>query len=152
MYLKQPHSKKDFERYYQLRWQVLNKPWHQPRGSEKDPLDEKSIHLMAFSEEDALVGVGCVLMTEEPRVRYMAVHEDYRRQGIGTKILQGLEEAAQAQAAQSIILNAREKAIPFYEANGYEGFAEGKVLFNSIKHSKMRKNLKPPQPSHQHLD
>jgi len=33
-----PLSKEDFELMYNLRWKILRKPWHQPKGSEKDDI------------------------------------------------------------------------------------------------------------------
>ena len=32
----QPKSPEDFKKYYNLRYEVLRKPWNQPIGSERD--------------------------------------------------------------------------------------------------------------------
>ena len=49
--IKQPKTDRDFQDYYDLRWRILRLAHDQPRGSEKDDLEELSIHLMAYYEE-----------------------------------------------------------------------------------------------------
>ncbi len=48
--VEQPSTPKDFEIYYQLRYEVLRKPWGHPLGSELDETDNTSIH--AFIKGD----------------------------------------------------------------------------------------------------
>jgi hypothetical protein len=40
--IRQPLSKEDFDLMYDLRWRVLRKLWNQPRGSEKDDIENES--------------------------------------------------------------------------------------------------------------
>ena len=69
----------------------------------------------------------------------MAVAESFRNQGIGSQILQNMEEKLAEQGAKEVILKAREKAVSFYEKNGYRIFKDGDVLFGEIAHFWMRK-------------
>ena len=133
---------KQFEDYYELRWRVLRKPWNQPRGSEKDELEDKSIHIMAC-DGDKIVGVARLHFNskEEAQIRYMAVDENYRRRGIGSMMLQRSEEIAKERGASHIVLNARENAVGFYEKNGYKIVEKSYVLFGEIQHYKMMKKL-----------
>ncbi len=133
---------KQFEKYYELRWKILRKPWNQPRGSERDDIEDEAIHIMAC-DDDKIVGVARLHFNsmEEAQIRYMAVDEKYRGQGIGSMMLRRLEEIAKKKGAKYIILNARENAVNFYKKNGYSTVEKSYVLFNTIQHYKMMKNL-----------
>ena len=51
-------SPEQLEHYYDLRWRILRAPWKQPRGSEKDILEEDSYHLMVVDAKQRVIGVG----------------------------------------------------------------------------------------------
>jgi hypothetical protein len=120
-----PRTKKEYQKYYDLRWRILRKRWNQPRGSEKDELEGQSIHLMAY-EKGKPLGVGRVHFnsSKEAQIRYMAV-----------------EEGLQGKGANHIILNARESAVGFYKKQGYRIVRKASTLFGVIPHYKMRKKL-----------
>jgi ribosomal protein S18 acetylase RimI-like enzyme len=126
-----------------LRWKTLRAPWNQPRGSETDPLDAVSSHLLAVDSSESILGVGRLNFTAigEARIRYMGVAAGYRRRGIGTLILCGLEQRAIALGAVRIVLDARESALGFYRKLGYTATGPGPMLFNRIAHVKMVKRL-----------
>lgn len=132
----------DFDKYLELRWRILRKPWNQPRGSEVDELDDEAIHIAAY-DEDKMVGVARLHFNskEEVQTRYMAVEEGYRNRGIGSKMLEKLEEIAKEKGARYVMLNARENAVGFYLKNGYELVEKSYLLFGTIQHYKMRKML-----------
>ena len=136
----EPRSSKDFTAYYDLRWRILRRPWQQPRGSEKDELENESIHVMAVLA-GKIVGCGRVHFNSptQAQIRYMAVEENFRQHGVGTEILQELEKRVIQKGAQEIILKAREKAVSLYLRQGYEIFDEGEVMFGEIAHFWMRK-------------
>ena len=71
-----PHSEKQWQIYYNLRWNVLRRPWGQPKGSERDELEGCAIHLLACVNGHA-AGVGRIhsLSEDVARIRYMAVEE-----------------------------------------------------------------------------
>ena len=56
-------------------------------------------------------------------------------------ILNRLEEIAGKEGASTVILQARDYAIPFYEKNGYTILEKSYLLFDTIQHYKMGKNL-----------
>ena len=70
-----PETKEQFEIYYQLRWEVLRKPWNKPKGSEKDELEEESFHALAISDNGKALGVIRLQLNspEEGQFRYMGV-------------------------------------------------------------------------------
>ncbi len=144
MKITEPKSELDFESYYDLRWRVLRKPWNQPRGSEKDDLEDKSIHLMACSGP-TVIGVARAHFNSanEAQIRYMAVEDQYRGRGVGTKLLAELEKRIRKKGANVITLNARETAVGFYEDHDYQFVAKAHTLYDSIEHFKMAKNINP---------
>jgi len=136
----EPKTTTEFDAYYRIRWEILRKPWNQPIGSEKDDLERNAIHLAAFSGEEI---VGCIRghfnSFTQAQIRYMAVAESFRNQGIGSLLLKELEEKLAERGAKEVILKAREKAVSFYEKNGYRIFKDGDVIFGEIAHFWMRK-------------
>jgi len=138
--IRKPETKQEFEQYYNLRWQILRQPWSQPKGSEQDEIDKNSTHFMAIIGNRIIgCGRGHFNSDTQAQIRYMAVDESFQGQGIGLRILKTLEDYLTGNGAKEIILKAREKAVPFYEKQGYEIFEEGKFLFGEIKHYWMRK-------------
>jgi len=140
MEIRPPENEGEFEKYYFLRWKVLRAPWNRPRGSEKDDKESDSIHLVAFYYRK-IVGVGRahLLDNKKGQIRYMAVREGFRGQGIGKKILKKLENKLKEKGVKKVILNARENALKFYEKAGYKIIKQGHTLFGSVKHFKMEK-------------
>lgn len=140
MIVRSPLTEDEFVDYYLLRWQILRAPWMQGKGSEKDELENNSIHRIALIDKK-IVAVGRLHFINEnsAQIRYMAVSEEYRNTGLGKAILMSLEQAAKENAAQNIMLDARETAIPFYQKYGYNITTKSHTLFEKIKHYKMTK-------------
>ena len=140
--IREPQTEKEFERYYELRWEVLRKPWNQPKGSEKDEYEEKAIHIIACINNE-IIGVGRVHFNseKEAQIRYMAVKAKYRGKGIGSLVLKELERIAKEKGAHYILLNARESVVDFYKVHGYKILEKAHTLFGCILHWKMRKKL-----------
>ncbi|SDK66106.1 Predicted N-acyltransferase, GNAT family [Catalinimonas alkaloidigena] len=140
----QPQTPDELRRYYRLRYEVLRKPWGQPEGSEQDNPDEHtSQHFAALDEDGETVAV-CRLHlnnADEAQVRYMGVSEKVRGQGVGKQLLSAAEMAAKAQGAKYVMLHARENAVPFYKSAGYHIIADSYLLFGTIQHYQMRKEL-----------
>ena len=138
--VEQPSTKKDFEIYYKLRYEVLRKPWHQPLGTEVDNTDGESIH--AFIKIDN-IAIACARLhfTDNltAQMRSMAVHPNYQGKGIGKQIIAYLEGIAQKNNCNKIILHARKNAVKFYESCGYSVKEKSYLLFNEIQHYLMEK-------------
>ena len=142
MIIKEPKTEEEFEQYYDLRWRILRKSWNQPRESEKDEKENESIHIMAIFEGKVIgCGRGHFNSPTEAQIRYMAVEEGFQGKGVGTKILNDLERKLIEKGAKTIILNARENAVNFYQKHNYKIIDKGHALFNVIKHYKMRKGI-----------
>jgi ribosomal protein S18 acetylase RimI-like enzyme len=141
--IREPKTEEEFEQYYLLRWRIMRQPWNMPRGSEKDDLEEESIHVAAFKLGE-IIGCGRAHFTskDQAQIRWMAVDERFQKQGIGSKLLIELEKKIFQNGAKEIILKAREKAVNLYKKQGYEIFKEGEIMFGEIKHFWMKKTKK----------
>ena len=139
----EPRSTEEFQRYYELRWKILRAPWNQPRGSERDSRDADSTHLMMIDNRDVVVAVARLHFNSirEAQIRYMAVAVEQQRRGLGSRMLQALEQKAAALGAACIVLDAREAALGFYVRQGYSAEGPGHMLYNCISHIRMRKTL-----------
>ncbi|MEO5719920.1 MAG: GNAT family N-acetyltransferase, partial [Chthoniobacterales bacterium] len=137
-----PETPSEWERYYDLRWRVLREPWQQPPGSERDELDSKSFHA-ALWDEKRPVAAGRLHFNSptEAQIRYMAVESDRQGDGLGSRVLAALEKHARDAGARTVILNARADAAPFYRRHGYTEIGSAGLLFGSIPHFKMIKQL-----------
>ena len=143
MNILEPSTPEQFEKYYRLRYQTLRQPWGQPEGSERANDDDAAIHAMLVNDSGETVGVCRMhLQTlQEAQLRFMGIHENYQGKGLGKLLLDYLEEKAKSMGAQTIVLQAREKAVSFYERNGYAVTAKTHLLFGSIQHYRMEKEL-----------
>ena len=143
IFIVQPRTRSQIQDYYDLRWRVLRQPQGQPRGSERDELEEIAIHLMAYYEGKIPAAVGRAHLNSayEAQIRFMAVDPHYQNAGIGSSLLAGLEKRIKTSGARYIVLNARETAAGFYIKNGYTRDGEAGTLFGNIRHIRMRKYL-----------
>ena len=140
--IRSPTSEEEWERYDNFRWEVLRKPLKMSHIPLKDNLEEASIHLMGVTSEGKILACGRLHLntSEEAQIRYMGVSEDLRRSGIGSKMIEKLEEEAVNQGANQIMLNARENAVAFYKSLGY--FEVGPYESDiQIPHTRMEKKI-----------
>ncbi len=139
-----PKTKKEFQQYYQLRWQLLRAPWQQPEGSERDELEDQAIHRALFDKQQ-IVAVGRLHFVEQSRaqIRYMAVSDNVQSLGYGSILLSALEQEAQLRGASKISLQAREAALGFYLQQGYSQQEKSHLLYQQIQHYRMEKILMP---------
>ena len=140
----EPTTSEEFTKYYNLRYEILRKPWGQPTGSERDEAEETSIHRMIIDKETGdAIAVGRLQFNSihEAQIRYMAVADDLQGKGLGSQIISALENVAQGEGIQKIILSARVNALQFYKNNGYKIVKKTHLLFGEIQHWLMGKEL-----------
>ena len=139
--IRTPNTQEEWDKYYQLRYQVLRAPWKQAIGSERNEGDETAQHF-AFFEEGKIIGVGRLDYMSEviAQVRFMAIAGNRQGEGIGKKLMQHMEEIAVETGRTELILHAREIALPFYKNLGYTITEKSHLLFGEIQHYLMRKN------------
>ena len=137
-------TKEDLEACYLLRYNILRKPWNQPRGGEKDNLEEYSTTWMAI-KNDKIIGTLRLngFKTNQLQLRFMAIELEYQKKGLGLLMLNKIENHVQNHNPEinSIILNSRENAVPLYLKWGAVISGLGDTLFGEIKHFKMIKEI-----------
>ncbi len=139
----EPQTPNEFEAYYLLRFEILRKPWKMPLGSEKDELENESIHIMACDENKNILGV-CRLQFNSPaeaQLRYMAVKEGTQGLGVGKKLIEFAQEKAKQKGTEKITLQSREIAVGFYEKCGFKVIEKSYLMWDEIQHYLMEKAL-----------
>ncbi len=141
--LRAPNTAAEFAQYYQLRWQILRKPWQQALGSEQDEHEQYAIHRMIIDEKSKVLAVGRLEHTVEQQgqIRFMAVDDKAQGQGLGQQIVNALEQQASQLGMTEVCLNARDNALGFYQKLGYENKGYSHTLFDDVKHYRMVKKL-----------
>lgn len=102
---------------------------------------DKDIYISAF-DGDTLIGTTIITPLDENTVqmRQMAVDETYQGKGVGRAIVREFERVALENDYSTVILHARETALPFYEKLGYERCSD--VFYEiEIAHYEMQKTL-----------
>lgn len=126
-----------------LRFKVLRQPWNKSRESATDDSEQTSIN--AYINDDSEVTIACgrlnAMEDQIGQVRFMAVDQQYRGKGLGTRILGYLEEKARAMQLNQIELQARENAVNFYTKSGYVIKEKSFLLWGEIQHYLMVKEL-----------
>ncbi len=138
-----PDSPELFNLYFNLRYEVLRKPWNQPYSSVKDDLEESSMHAMLLDEQDQIAGV-CRMhfnSEEEVQLRFMAIRPDLQGKGYGKLLLDYFEDLATSHKRKRIMLQAREDAVSFYLRNGYEVKEKSYLMWGIIQHFRMEKTI-----------
>ncbi len=137
------NTQKQIDAIIDLRYDILRKPWNQPKDTATDDLELSSIN--AFIEQDEDV-IACGRLQDNGsglgQIRYMAVNTKYQGKGLGKLIVAKLEEEAKAIGLKTIELQARENALEFYKSQGYEVKQTSFKLWNIIQHYLMTKELK----------
>lgn len=148
--LRSPKTVEEFSRYFQLRWEILRKPWQQHLGSEQDLHENQSIHRMIIDDDNKVLAVGRLehSAAHQGQIRFMAVCENVQGQGLGQQIITELENIAAQVGITELILNARESAVNFYQKLGYQQHDISHVLFGEVTHYRMSKTIHPTK-SHQ---
>ncbi|MBS1652457.1 MAG: GNAT family N-acetyltransferase [Bacteroidetes bacterium] len=126
----------------ELRYNVLRRPWNQPKESASDELEQTAIN--AYIEDKSKIIACGRLQFNTPilaQIRYMAVDEHYRGKGLGQNIIKFLERKAKENGALKIELQARENALNFYVLNGYCIEQKTFLLWEKIQHYLMIKQI-----------
>jgi N-acetylglutamate synthase-like GNAT family acetyltransferase len=140
--IREPEATTEWDAMFDLRWRVLRKPWNQPKGSEKDDLEDKAIHIIAIIGK-RVVGTARLQKNtlEVGQIRYMAIDPEYQRKGIGKQIILTLQQRAKQLQLKKLMLDAREPSLEFYNKLGYKIVRKSYVLFSEIQHWQMEYEL-----------
>jgi GNAT superfamily N-acetyltransferase len=135
------HGSPEYDEGERLRRRVLRDPLGIVPSPEECAEERTLRHLAAFEGERM---VGYLMLADQGngavRMRQVAVDVDRQRRGVGKALVARAEELARASGYQTMLLHAREPAVPFYRALGYEVFDEPFTEV-TIPHRKMKKAL-----------
>ena len=128
-----------------VRFRVFVSEQQVPMEEELDEIDASATHAIAI-HNGQVIATGRVFYRDADsaaRIGRMAVDSDWRRHGIGGRLLKFLEQEATKQGVTTYILNAQVYVKDFYAANGYEERGE-EFLEADIVHILMRKQAASP--------
>jgi len=122
---------------FAIRMRVFVREQHVAAEIELDRDDQRAIHFLAVSSGRAVGTARVVLRGNSAKIGRMAVLKTYRRQGVGSRLLQRAVATARQLGATNIYLHAQVPVIGFYEAMGFHSV--GAVFDEAgIAHRKMR--------------
>jgi len=126
-----------------LRYDILRKPWNQPKETSTDGMEESAIN--AYIEDEGKV-IACGRLQDNGggigQIRYMAVDANYQGKGLGKLIVTKLEEEARNINLHTVELQSRENAVEFYKSQGYVVKETSFKLWDIIQHYLMTKEIK----------
>jgi len=120
-----------------VRYEVFVLEQKVPLEMEWDEMDAHCLHAVAYND-DQLVGTGRLL--PDGHIGRMAVKQLARGQGVGTRLLEALVEAARKRGDRQVMLNAQTQAEPFYQRYGFQRDGE-EFMEAGIPHIHMRRTL-----------
>lgn len=102
-----------------------------------DGLDKVATHVLATIDG---LPVATGRMLDDGHIGRIAVLKNYRKQGLGTKIMSALIEEATNRKYSRVYLGAQKQALGFYSALGFTSFGE-EYMDAGIVHVLMEKAL-----------
>jgi len=125
----------------ELRARLLRAPLGLTFASEELEAESAELHFALVDQGQVRACAVIVpLSSDLAKLRQMAVHENYQRQGLGSSLIRQIEPALQQRGFQHIELNAREEAVDFYQRLGYQTVGD-RFMEVGIGHWKMHREL-----------
>jgi predicted GNAT family N-acyltransferase len=139
--IKRVDTESELEEAIAVRFRVFVGEQSIPPEEELDEADATATHAIALCQ-GKVVGTGRLIVTDgaEAQIGRMAVDSAWRRRGIGSQILEFLEQSAHALGVKRYVLHAQEYVKSFYAAHGYREYGDSFLEVN-IPHVEMRKTL-----------
>ena len=123
-----------------IREAVFIREQNVPEELEWDGEDEGSRHALALSQNGDAIGCGRIL--PNGHIGRMAVLPQWRKQMVGTAIMEALLEEARSRGYKQVDIDAQTFAIPFYHK--FDFIEHGKEFMDAgMPHKKMKLNLSP---------
>ena len=121
-----------------IRFRVFVEEQGVPRSIELDELDALCVHALAYDDAGSPIGTGRLL--PDAHIGRMAVLEQWRGRGVGSRILESLIDHARARGDREIRLSAQVHAVEFYRRHGFQPVGE---IYEEagIPHRKMRRPI-----------
>ena len=128
-----------------LRFRLFREPFGLVYSEEEISAEKGDLHFAAFHNQSPVGFVSLRTVSAEPGVvqlRQMVVQPELQRTGIGKALVKLAEEAARKLKLKTVVLDAREEAISFYQKLNYSPVGE-RFFFKTVMHQRMMKHLSP---------
>lgn len=138
--IRKPITPKEWDDYYNMRYNILRKPLNQPLGSERNDGDLAGQHF-ALYENKIIRAIARLDKSGEgiSQVRFVAVNTESRGKGFGKLIMNALEVHSENGGNTKMILHARDYAVDFYLKLGYTKIDKSYKLYDVLQHYLMEK-------------
>lgn len=103
---------------------------------EKELSNKLAKYIVALDSDKVIGFVGMWIVFDEGDITNIAVHPDYRKQGIGTLLMDNLISLCNGNSINSLTLEVRESNIPaqrLYEKHGFKGEGIRKNFYDNPK-------------------
>jgi len=125
---------------FDIRTKVFVEEQGVPAEEELDKLDDVSVHALGFVDNHPVATGRLITANNKAKIGRMAVLPEFRRSGIGGKVLDFLEKKALEKEIFEISLHAQEYVKQFYINHRYQ--QRGNIFYEAgIKHIEMYKKL-----------
>ena len=134
----------EYSETLKIRDKVLRRPWN--KSIYKDDLrdeENKDILFGAFNDKNLLGVITLSIKTKDiAKIRFLAVDTELQRIGVGSKLINYIENYSMENGYKELILEARYTAKDFYLKHGYETVGEVYIPNHiHVEHIEMKKNL-----------
>ncbi len=131
-----------FDEAVQLRYEVLRRPLGLTYTEEQLAAEYDQLHLAAYSNNSVLIGYLNLTPqdVEVVKMRQVAVAPDCQGKGVGKALVKAAEDLASQSGYKTMVLHARETAVPFYNALEYNSVG-AQFEEVGIPHFRMEKAL-----------
>jgi N-acetylglutamate synthase-like GNAT family acetyltransferase len=112
---------------YKQRWEALRKPFGLSRASARDEKDDISQFVIAYDPELERI-IGSARLTVDGgtgQIEYVCVKKGKRRQDLGKRMMEYLEQKALDRGVKRFFLHARRRSQSFFEDRGYAPIGDG---------------------------
>ena len=112
-------AKEDLAKAFAIRMRVFVKEQGVPSDIELDRDDQRAVHFLATASGKAIGTARIVMRRGSAKIGRMAVPKNYRRKGVGTKLLKRAVVTAKRLGTQKFYLHAQVAVIGFYQRLGF---------------------------------
>lgn len=124
-----------------IRYKVFVDEQKVPADLEIDEFEDSSLHLVLYEKNKPIATARIYELADAVyKVQRVAVLKDYRNSGIGTRLMEEIEQKAEMHKAKTLTLGSQNTAIPFYKKLGYQ-VASKEFMDAGIPHHTMVKTL-----------
>lgn len=112
-----------------------------PDGSELDELEEETIHLVLYEDQQAIATNRIYQVNNETyRIERVAVRKNARKRGLGERLIKEAEAKIIELDGKKITLKSEDIAITFYKRFGYKP-AGDEIMEYGFSHQAMMKKI-----------